>query len=83
MFSGFLSQTRTKYACLPPGGGGVTTIYAYGMCHVLECLFRAENKFWGFNFGKITRNHTFLGCHFRNITLLFWVLILIKFHLLG
>ena len=32
-------------------------------------FFRAENKFWGIIFGKITGSHKFLGCHFRKVTL--------------
>ena len=47
---------------LAPGGGGVTTIYAGTECAIfLGAFFRAENKFWGIIFGKITSSHKFWG----------------------
>ena len=41
----------------------------YGMCHILGCLFRAENKFWGIIFGKITKSHRLLGLVLKNNSL--------------
>ena len=42
-------------------GGGVTTIYEGTGCAIFwGAFFRAENKFWGIIFGKITSSHKFL-----------------------
>ena len=44
------------------GGGGVTTIYAGTESAIFwGAFFRAENKFWGIIFGKITSSHKFWG----------------------
>ena len=41
---------------------GVTTIYAGTGCAIIwGAFFRAENKFWGIIFGKITSIHNFWG----------------------
>ena len=43
-------------------GGGVTTIYEGTGCAIFRgAFFRAENKFWGIVFGKITSSHKFWG----------------------
>ena len=61
-------------------GGGVTTIYAGTGCAIFwGAFFRAENKFWGITFGKITSSHKFWGVILEKY--LFRVLILINFHL--
>ena len=41
--------------------GGNYHICRYGMCHFWGAFFRAENKFWGIIFGKITSSHKFWG----------------------
>ena len=65
-----------------PGGGGVTTIYGGTGCAIFwGAFFRAENKFWGITFGKITSSHKFWGVILEKY--LFRVLILINFHLIG
>ena len=62
--------------------GGVTTIYAGTGCAIFwGAVFRAENKFWGITFGKITSSHKFWGVILEKY--LFRVLILINFHLVG
>ena len=49
-------------------GGGVTTIYAVTGCATFwDALFRAENKFWGIVFGKITSSHKFWALIYRKI----------------
>ena len=46
----------------PRKGGGVTTIYTGTGCAIFwGAFFRAENKFWGIIFGKITSCHKFWG----------------------
>ena len=61
---------------------GVTTIYAGTGCAIFwGAFFRAENKFWGIIFGKITSIHKFWDVILEKY--LIRVLILIKFHLLG
>ena len=63
-------------------GGGVTTMHAGTGCATFWGAFsRAENKFWGIIFGKITSSHKFWGVILENNSLR--VSILIKFHLLG
>ena len=59
-------------------GGGNYHIRRYEMCHFWRAFFRAENKFWGIIFGKITSSHKFGGVILE--IKLFRVLILIKFH---
>ena len=79
-----LSKQRPSpsFRCDYARGGGVTTIYAGMGCAIFwGAFFRAENKFWGIVFGKITGSHKFLGVILEKE--LFRVLILIKFHLLG
>ena len=39
--------------------GGNYYICRYDMCLFLGCLFRAENKFLGIIFGKMTSGHKF------------------------
>ena len=50
-----------------PGGDGVTTIYEGTGCAIFwGAFFRAENKFWGIIFGKITSSHKFWGVVLEN-----------------
>ena len=52
------------------GGGGVTTIYAGTGCAIFcGAFFRAENKFWGIVFGKITICHKIWGVILENNSL--------------
>ena len=67
----YLSST-SRGTARNPGGGGVTTIYEGTECAIFwGAFFRAENKFWGIIFGKITSSHKFWGVIFRKITLYF------------
>ena len=76
-----------KYQVLPKfeicfRGGGVTTIYAGTGCAIFwGAFFRAENKFCGITFGKITSSHKFWGVILEKYLLR--VLILINFDLVG
>ena len=48
-------------------GGGVATINAGTGCAIFRGrFFRAENKFWGIIFGKITGTHKFWGVILEN-----------------
>ena len=63
-------------------GRGVTTIYEGMGCAIFwGAFFRAEDKFWGITFGKITSSHKFWGVILEKY--FFRVLILINFHLVG
>ena len=55
-----MTHPKVIGACSIPGGGGVTTIYEGTGCAIFwGAFFRAENKFWGIIFGKITSSYKF------------------------
>ena len=62
--------------CPVPGGGGVTTICRYGMCHFGVPFFEQKINF-GVSFLVITSSHKFWGMILEKQ--LFRVLILIQF----